>query len=229
MERVLVIAPHPDDELLGCGGTLLRHLAEGDAVHWLIVTRMTPETGFDPTAIEGRERLIETVAEAVGFTGVHRLDLPTTRLDTLPVAGIVSAMAGVVDTVRPTVVYLPWAEDVHTDHQVAATAARACTKWFRHPSVSRVLAYETLSETDFVLPPGRPFTPNYFVDIEPHLARKLELLTLYQEELGDFPFPRSPTAVEALARVRGAACGCRAAEAFQLLKAVRRRPPTDGQ
>lgn len=222
MTSVLIIAPHPDDELLGCGGTLLRHLAEGDEVHWLIVTRMVEGIGFDPRVIQARESLIERVAEAVGFSGVHRLDLPTSRLDTLPLADLIGAMGQVVREVAPELIYLPWAHDIHTDHQVVATAGQSCTKWFRYPSVRLILAYETLSETDFVLPPGRPFTPNYFVDIERHLARKLELLSLYQEELNEFPFPRSRTAVEALARVRGAAAGCAAAEAFQLLKAIHR-------
>jgi len=221
MARILIIAPHPDDELLGCGGTLLRHIAEGDAVHWLIVTAMQTQHGYSPERIEQRARLLERVTEEVGFAARHELGLPTARLDTLPMGEIVTAIGNVVTQVAPHTLYVPHAHDVHTDHGVVATAARACSKWFRYPSVRRILAYETPSETDFALPPQGPgLTLNYYIDIGPFLERKLALLRLYEEELGDFPFPRSLRAVEALARVRGAASGCQAAEAFSLLKAI---------
>ena len=221
MKRLLIVAPHPDDELLGCGGTILRHLAEGAEVHWLIVTRMQAEAGFNEDRIAARKALIEKVAAAVGFTDIHRLDFPAARLDTVPLGDLVAAIGGVVDRSAADTLFIPNGSDVHSDHRVVAQAAGACSKWFRHPNVKRVLAYETLSETDFTLPPDGPgMLINYYVDIGDQLARKLELLALYEEELGDFPFPRSLTAVEALARMRGAACGCQAAEGFQLLKAI---------
>ena len=97
-------------------------------------------------------------------------------------------------------------------------AASACCKWFRYPSVRRVLAYETLSETEFGLDPDTRFHPNVFVDISAFLERKIELLQIYKSELGHFPFPRSATAVRVLAQYRGANSGFEAAEAFQLLR-----------
>lgn len=221
MNTVLVIAPHPDDELLGCGGTLLRHLAEGDAVHWLIVTAMTEHGGFSPEAMVRRQTQIEAVHQAMGFTARHELGLPTAYLDTLPLADIVTGIGDVVREVQPDTLYLPYGGDVHSDHGVVFAAAKGCSKWFRYPSVKRVYCYETLSETDFALPPDGPGMPiNRYVDIGQHLERKLELLSLYEGELGEFPFPRSPEAIRALAQVRGAAAGCAAAEAFQLLKEI---------
>lgn len=221
MNTVLVIAPHPDDELLGCGGTLLRHLAEGDAVHWLIVTAMTERGGFTAEAMARRQTQIEAVHQAVGFTERHELGLPTAYLDTLPLADIVTGIGDVVREVQPDTLYLPYGGDVHSDHGVVFAAAKGCSKWFRYPSVKRVYCYETLSETDFALPPDGPGMPiNRYVDISQHLERKLELLSLYEGELGEFPFPRSPEAIRALAQVRGAAAGCAAAEAFQLLKEI---------
>jgi N-acetylglucosamine malate deacetylase 1 len=118
----------------------------------------------------------------------------------------------------PDEVLLPHRGDVHSDHRVVFDAAAACTKWFRYPSVRRVLAYETLSETDFALPPQDAFVPNYFVDISGHLEAKIAALRIYESELGQPPFPRSVEAVRALATVRGAASGFHAAEAFQLLR-----------
>jgi LmbE family N-acetylglucosaminyl deacetylase len=221
MNTLLVIAPHPDDELLGCGGTVLRHLAEGDEVHWLIVTHMTPEGGFSAEAIRQRRMQIDAVREAVGFSGLHELELPTAYLDAIPLAEIVAGIGKVLRDVQPDTLYLPYGGDIHSDHGVVFAAAKGCSKWFRHPSVKRVYGYETLSETDFALPPEGPGMPiQRYVDISAYLERKLELLELYEGELGEFPFPRSTEAIRALARLRGAAAGCAAAEGFQVLKEI---------
>jgi LmbE family N-acetylglucosaminyl deacetylase len=119
---------------------------------------------------------------------------------------------------EPVEVLLPNRGDAHSDHRTVFDAAVACTKWFRYPTVRRVLAYETLSETDFGLSPGDAFQPNYFVDITTHLEAKLAALQLYESEMHEFPFPRSVAALRALAAIRGAASGFVAAEAFQLLR-----------
>lgn len=212
MTTVLVVAPHPDDETLGCGGTLLRHLAAGDAVHWLVLAAL-PEAE-DPA-------IFAEVASAYGFAGVHRLELPDARLDTVPLADLIARIGAVVQRVAPTVVYLPYRGDAHTDHRVAFDAAAACTKSFRYPSVRRVLAYETPSETDFGLDPdSRGFRPNVFLDITAQLERKLEIVRLYARELGAHPFPRNETALRALAVLHGTVAGCPAAEAFMLLREI---------
>ena len=131
----------------------------------------------------------------------------------------VAAFSTLVRTVQPQIVYLPFRGDIHTDHAAVFDAAAACTKWFRYPSVGRVLAYETLSETEFILnPESRPFQPNVFVDISTYLDRKVELMMRFEGEHAAFPFPRSEQAIRALAQVRGATAGYQAAEAFMLLK-----------
>lgn len=216
--KTLVIAPHPDDELLGCGGTLLRRKAEGAEIAWLIVTAITQEGGWTAERIASREQEIAQVAERLGVARLYNLKLPTTRLDGLEIGEIIGRFSEVFKDFEPEEVFLPSRSDVHTDHKVVFDAGTSCCKWFRYPSVRRVLAYETLSETDFGLDPASSFLPNVFIDISAQLETKLELLTLYRSELGEFPFPRSLEAVTALARVRGAASGYQAAEAFQLLR-----------
>jgi LmbE family N-acetylglucosaminyl deacetylase len=121
---------------------------------------------------------------------------------------------------EPEEVFVPHPSDVHTDHRIVFDAVASCTKWFRYPSVKRVLAYETLSETDFGLGTNQAFRPNVFVNIEPYLAEKLQAMDIYVSELGVFPFPRSHEAIRALATLRGAASGFRAAEAFELLREI---------
>lgn len=221
MKKIIVIAPHPDDETLGCGGTLLRHKAEGDEIHWLIATAMTFEQGFSDERIAARAAEIDAVTRLYGFASVQSLGFPTTRLDVMPMGDLVAAISKAFQSIMPEVVYTPFKGDVHSDHAVVSDAVIACTKWFRHASVKRVLSYETLSETEFGISPDvSGFRPNVFVDIHPYLDRKIEILRTYAAELGEFPFPRSVEAVRALAQLRGSAAGCKAAEAFMLLKEV---------
>lgn len=216
--RLLVIAPHPDDEILGCGGTLLRRKAEGAELGWLIVTRMSVESGWESAVVERREAEVARVTHAVGFSRVFNLGLPPAQLDRVPMSELVAAVSTVFKEFEPEEVYLPHREDVHTDHRAVFDAAAACSKWFRYPSVRRVLTYETLSETEFGLASGGTFSPNVFVDVSGYLDRKLDIMAFYASEVGEFPFPRSMDAIRALAALRGAASGFRAAEAFQLLR-----------
>ncbi|MGH7579769.1 MAG: PIG-L deacetylase family protein [Gemmatimonadales bacterium] len=216
--KILVVAPHPDDETLGCGGALLRHRADGDAVHWVIVTAMSPAT-HSAARREQRAAEVREVARLYGFASTQELGFPSAGLESVPRAELVEKMSAAFQAVRPDVAYLPHPGDSHGDHRAAFEAAASCAKWFREPTLRRVLTYETLSETDAALDPTeQPFRPTVFVDITAQLERKLEILGRYDGEIGEFPFPRSLEAVRALARVRGVASGCAAAEAFQLLK-----------
>jgi N-acetylglucosamine malate deacetylase 1 len=216
--RTLVIAPHPDDEILGCGGTLLRRRAEDVELAWLIVTSISENAGWPAEQVERRNTEISQVASLMGFRHIFNLGLPAAHLDEVPMHDLVEQFSTVFKAVQPEEVFVPHYSDVHTDHRVVFEAAAACTKWFRYPSVRRVLAYETISETEFGLNADLCFQPNYFVDVSDYLERKLSLMSLYSSELGIFPFPRSIEAIRALAAVRGAASGFISAEAFQLIR-----------
>jgi N-acetylglucosamine malate deacetylase 1 len=216
--KTIVIAPHPDDEVLGAGGTLFRRKAEGAELAWLIVTSISTTMGWSEEKVARRRQEIKKIAGLFGFAEVFELNFPTARLDQIPVSDLVAGISDAFTRFEPTEVFLPHPSDVHTDHRIVFDAAASCTKWFRYPSVKRVLAYETLSESDFGLVACPRFTPNYFVDIQPFLEEKLQAMSVYESELGDFPFPRSHEAIRALAKVRGAASGFSAAEAFELLR-----------
>ena len=219
--NIVVLAPHPDDETLGCGGTLLRHQANGDQTHWLICTQMTPELGFSSDRIKKRKAEIEKVSKAYSFTSVHEAEFATTKLDRTPVSDIVNWLGKSFEKIKPDTIYLPFPSDIHSDHRAVFQAAAACTKWFRYSSVKRVLVYETISETEFQVDPTfQSFRPNIFVNIEPYLERKLEIMKMYEGEMGTYPFPRSETAIRSLAQWRGATAGTKAAEAFSLVKEI---------
>jgi LmbE family N-acetylglucosaminyl deacetylase len=216
--KTLVIAPHPDDEVLGVGGTLLRRKAEGVKVAWLIVTAISVQSGWSDDKVNQRAEELKRVSELFGFDEVFTLNFPTTQLDRVPMSDLVTGISEAFRAFEPEEVFLPHPSDVHTDHRIVFEAAASCTKWFRYPSVKRVLAYETLSETDFGLGTDQGFRPNVFIDIEPFLDDKLRAMEIYASELGVFPFPRSHEAIRALTALRGAASGFKAAEAFELLR-----------
>lgn len=218
--KTLVIAPHPDDELLGCGGTLLRRNAEGSTVGWLLMTAVTEQGGWSADRIAQRAQEIRQVREGLGIAAEHlyQLGFPTAELDQEPMDALVSRISEVLKHFQPEEVLLPHPGDAHSDHRITFEAASACTKWFRYPSVKRVLTYETISETDAGLDPARGFQPTVFVDISEHLVQKIKLMRLYASEMGAFPFPRSDEALRALAQVRGAQVGFVGAEAFALLR-----------
>jgi LmbE family N-acetylglucosaminyl deacetylase len=216
--KTLVVAPHPDDEVLGVGGTLLRRKAEGVKVAWLIVTAISVQYGWSEEKVKLRADEVKRVTEFFGFDEVFTLNFPTTQLDRIPVSDLVAGISAVFKSFAPEEVFVPHPSDVHTDHRMVFNATASCTKWFRYPSVKRVLAYETLSETDFGLGVDQGFRPNVFVNIEPFLEDKLRAMDIYESEVGVFPFPRSHEAIRALATLRGATSGFKAAEAFELLR-----------
>ena len=219
--NVLVIAVHPDDETLGCGGTLLKHKANDDAVHWLIITSIKEENGFAASVVEARRQEIKAVSSMYGFDGVHDLDFPTTRLDETPFSRLTSRISDVFEQVEPNIVYLPFKSDVHTDHQIAFKAAYSCTKTFRCPSIKKIVMMETLSETEFVPSTKEDgFIPNMFVDITDFIERKIEVMNIYKSETSPHPFPRSERNIRALATFRGATAGCEYAESFMILKEI---------
>lgn len=219
MKKVLVVAPHPDDETLGCGGTLLRHRNEGDEVSWLIITRITQNMGFSEERVKSRAEEIEQVAQKYDFESVLHAEFDSMALDTYPKKDLVGKVSALINEVKPEVIYLPYRLDTHSDHEVVFDAVVACSKWFRYPFVKVVRAYETLSETEFGLRPEDPgFRPNLFVDISDTIEQKIDIMKLYSGEMAEHPFPRSERSLRALATLRGSACGCEAAEAFMTLK-----------
>ena len=217
-KRLLVIAPHPDDEVLGVGGTILRAKAEGHSVAWVIVTEISEKAGWSAKKVTERSNEIEAVNKIMGFDKVYKLGFPTMALDQISIASIVTELSHVVSSFKPTDIYLPHLGDAHSDHKAVFEASISSTKWFRHQYVERVFAYEVLSETDAGLSPDSRFHPNWFVDISPFIEKKLQAMGIYFSEVEDFPFPRSFKAIESLASFRGAASGFIAAEAFQLLR-----------
>lgn len=221
MKKVIVVSAHPDDEVLGAGGTILKHKAQGDEVYWLIVTNIFEEKGFTKERVESRQQEIELVASQLGIKKTFKLDYPTMTLSMVSLQTLIPAVSAVFSEVEPEMVYCMNRSDAHSDHRIIFDAVIACTKSFRYPYVKQVLMYECISETEFApVLPEKAFLPNYFVDISEHLEQKLEIMNIYASEMGEHPFPRSMNNIKALAHFRGASVGVSYAEAYQLLKYI---------
>lgn len=219
-KTVLAIAPHPDDEVLGCGGTLARHADVGDEVHVLIITRGDPELypEDDETAIYQE---IQAAHQVLGVISTIHLDYPAPRLDTIPGYQLADAIGQVIQRLQPQIIYLPHHGDIHTDHQRVYQAALVAARPINRCSVRQILCYETLSETEWSPPRGdTTFIPTVFLDIEDYLERKLKAMACYSTELKSFPHPRSLSTLESLAKLRGSTVGLTAAEAFSLVRQI---------
>ena len=217
----LVISPHPDDEVLGAGGSIAALARDGHAVHVVVVTK--GDSLFDPQLIEQGRAEARQAHAILGVTATHFLDeFPAAKLDTVPHFRLNGRLASVVRELRPETVYIPFVGDIHRDHQAVAESAMVACRPIDGSSVRQILAYETLSETNWNAPGITPaFTPNVFTNVSDTLQRKLEAMAAFRSQLRPFPHERSVGALEHLARYRGATVGVAAAEAFMLLRWIR--------
>ncbi len=211
MKNVMCVSVHPDDETLGCGGTLLRHIAHGDMVYCIFVTAGNKE----------QEALIERVCSSYNFKNYWCLNLPELELQDLSLNEIIPKFSKIFSEISPNVLYIPNRSDVHSDHRKIYEAIISCTKSFRYPFIEEVYMCEVLSETDFA--PAlieNAFMANYFVNISEYFAQKLEILSVYEAELLPYPLTRNISAMTALNRYRGSQINEEYAEAFVMLKTI---------
>jgi len=217
---VLVVATHPDDEVLGCGGVMARHAARGDEVHVLIVTRGIPEI-FPLVEIETTRGELIAAHEVLDVAGVTFLDYPAPKLDVVPGHELADAIGRVFKLQQPNVVYLPHRGDIHADHRAVYQAVLVAARPVNSCPVKRMLCYETLSETEWAPPVAdEAFVPSVFVDISDYLETKLQAMACYRSQLKEFPHPRSLHAIRALAQLRGSTVSRQAAEAFMLVREI---------
>jgi LmbE family N-acetylglucosaminyl deacetylase len=218
--RVLVIGCHPDDETLGAGGTVIRHINQGDDVSICILT-----DGVGARH-ERKEQQKECAEKACAILGVHDVtfcDLPDQGLDAMPLLDVIRPIEQRVSKFVPNIVYTHFAGDVNQDHRAAFQATTVACRSVATSPVERVLCYETASSTEWAPPfPGSSFTPNVYVDIDDELDQKIEAMTAYAHthvsEVKPYPHPRSYEAIAIHAQSRGIAAGMKAAEAFALVR-----------
>ena len=216
-KNILIVAPHADDETLGCGGTILNHKKKGDKVYCCIVTSMKHVKQYSEKQYLTRDAEIRKVKKLYNLDQLIELDLPATTIDTIPLDEIIKKLDNIINKIKPNQIYIPFHEDAHTDHQILAKISSVFAKWFRYPFIKKVLCYEILSETNFNFNSDNAFKPNVFIDISKFLDKKISIMKVYKSEIQSHPFPRSKDSIKSLAILRGSQCGFKYAEGFKLI------------
>ncbi len=225
--RALVIAAHPDDEILGCGGTVARLIQEGHEVDFAILgegmtSRYSQRAAADADQLVKLRRQAHAAAAKVGVKSVVLHAMPDNRLDTVPLLEIVKLVEGLVDEVKPEVIYTHHNGDLNVDHGVVHRAVLTATRPVAGQTVREIYAFEVPSSTEWAFQRFEPsFRPNVFVDVSGTLETKIAAMACYETEARQFPHPRSPDALRAIAARWGSVAGCMAAEAFELVRSVR--------
>ncbi|MBM82597.1 MAG: hypothetical protein CMJ78_18695 [Planctomycetaceae bacterium] len=211
--QVLVIAAHPDDEVLGCGGTLALHTQRGDKVT-ILIAREGESPRYGESGV-GQENHIRAAAKVLGVSDVRPLGLPDQRLDTMTLTDIITPLEEGVRDVNPNTVYCQYGGDVNRDHELLFKALLVATRP-TEACVAEVLAFDTASSTEWAYP--RSFSPDTWIDISATLSQKLEAMACYKSELRDYPHPRSLAELENRAKSWGNQCCMDAAEVFMTVR-----------
>jgi LmbE family N-acetylglucosaminyl deacetylase len=218
--KVLAMVAHPDDEVLGAGGTLARHASRGDEVHIAFLTDGVGARSEDQAAAKRRADAAKQAAGHLGAREPRFLGFPDNRLDGVALLDVVKAAEAVVTDVRPDTIYTHHAGDLNIDHVLCHRAVMTACRPLPGSSVRRIFAIEIASSTEWALAASNSFVPNRFVDISASRAAKQRALESYAEEMRPFPHARSHEAIKALEHWRGASAGLACAEAFMVLRDV---------
>lgn len=220
MSKILVVAPHPDDEMIGVGGTIIKNIENGNEVFICVVTKGTHPL-FDEETVKKTREECKTCHDFLGIKETFFLDFPAAMLETVPRIDLNNSLLKVVEQVKPDVVFIPHHGDMQKDHQIVSDAMMVVLrpKYFFAPK--QILEYEVLSETGWNIPNCQnEFIPNVFIDVSNFLEDKINACSFYKSQMSLFPSTRSLKAIEYLARYRGSLMHLSAAEAFCLVREI---------
>jgi len=219
--RVLVIAPHPDDETLGVGGTICRHVADGDDAHLIVMTETYPPVWQESEKVR-RQAETRQAADVLGIESVTFAGFPTVKLNAVPAIDLAGYLIAQFRRLKPERVYAPPVGDVNQDHEAVFRAALVACRPLPGSTVKTLLSYEIAPTARFANPADAArWMPTTYVDVTATIDRKLEAMACYASELRDPPHPRSLDGIRLFARERGLAVGLHYAETFHLIRDIR--------
>lgn len=227
INRCLVIAAHPDDEVLGCGGTIARLAKDGHDVYIAVLgegitSRYKKRESTEKRLVDELQAQCREVGQYLSTNGVFLFNLPDNRFDTVPLLDIFKIVENLIDKLQPDVIYTHHVGDLNIDHQIVHRAVLTAARPIKNCPVKEICTFEIPSSTEWAFHQFEPvFHPNVFVDITKTLEIKVQAMRIYESEARFFPHPRSPEALYAIARRWGIIVGLEAAEAFQLIRSVR--------
>lgn len=212
--KILVFAPHNDDETLGVGGTIAKYSAMGEQVYVCEVT-----SGKNKAIVNQIKEEALSAHQILGVKNSIFLDLPVVALKDTETLTINKAIQEVVKMVKPNIAFIPHRGDIHIDHTEVSNACMVALRPIENPQLKAIYAYETLSETEWNIPSAaNAFIPNSWNPIDKYLEQKIKAMSCYKSQLKQFPNPRSLEGIEALAKYRGTTIGVNAAESFILIR-----------
>lgn len=220
-KKILVIAAHPDDEILGVGATLIKHVAEKDSVYCLILSKgVMSRPNAKTNKVSKLMSESKMAGKIIGFKEIYYADLPDNSFDTVALLEVVKIVERFLSEVKPDIVYTHFNGDLNIDHRITycavVTASRPCNKNFP----KEILTFETLSSTEWQAKWNKQFCPNVYVNVEKYIDKKIEAMESYKSELRYYPHSRSVEGIKILAKYRGLEAGLKYAEAFQLIKKI---------
>lgn len=221
MNKVLIVAAHPDDEVLGAGGTISKHAKSGDQVSVLILGDGVTSRGAGPEEIKRRTDQAKKAADILGVKDIILEALPDNKFDSVPLLDIVKKVEAALDKIKPNIVYTHFSDDLNIDHrltfQAVLTACRPQPEFF----VKKIMSFEILSSTEWQEKKKKSlFCPTYYNDIDDFIDKKIKAMEVYSEELKSYPHPRSKEGIKISAQYRGMEVGLKYAEAFQMVRDI---------
>ena len=222
-KKVVVVAAHPDDEVLGCGGTIANHVASGDKVHLVFMADgVNARSGSTEDMLNRRIRASKNVQSLLGISSVHYLNFPDNCMDSVPLLNIVKKLDLIIKKIKPSVIYTHSFCDLNIDHQLTHSAVMTVSRPTLENNVHEIYGFEVLSSTEWSTAQRHRFTPTFFVDITKHISTKIKAIKLYKEEMRSSPHSRSMKHAKVLAQHRGYTVGVDMAEAFEVLRKIER-------
>ncbi|MCI8447255.1 MAG: PIG-L family deacetylase [Eubacterium sp.] len=225
MSMILVVAAHPDDEVLGAGGTVARRVSEGDTAYALVLgegqtSRWDSRSQAERSAVDSLHNDSISASKILGYKDIYFGEFPDNRFDSADLLDIVKSVENFLEKLRPDIIYTHFGGDLNVDHQVTNQAVLTAARPQGDYSVREIYAFETVSSTEWNFGSRKVFCPNVFVNIEGYFQKKCDAMSKYTSELRMFPHPRSLQMLEITARKWGGAVGRQYAEAFELLRRV---------
>lgn len=229
MNKVLVVAAHPDDELLGCGGSILKHKDDGDEVHIVIMSEgltsrdIVRDKSLRKSELDKLHKTSKIVADFLKVDSLSLCNFPDNRMDSVDLLDVIKKIEEFIGKYKPNIVYTHHNGDVNIDHLITHKAVVVACRPLPNQSVNSILLFETVSSTEWQMPCSEEvFKPNWFVDINTTFERKMEALKLYKNEMRNWPHSRSYEAIRCLAKYRGFSAGIDCAEAFVVGRNIKR-------
>ena len=215
-KKILIIAAHPDDEILGCGGAISK-LKDENRIEILFMTNGVSSRGKDKKQILRRKKSYQNLFKYLSLPEPTNLDLPDNEMDKVPLLKIIKKIEKKILNYKPDTVITHYSHCLNIDHRITFEAVITACRPINNMSVKKILSFEIPSSTDWALFKGKNFEPNYFIDITDHIEDKCSIMKIYKKETKKFPFPRSKDSIISLAKFRGTSCGYKFAESFKII------------